>query len=82
MVSPFISTTIIVGASLLRAVLALLLKTSTHQAKQHATHNSKAYVLKYESDMMLILLKQRMFNWSPNVPIFISKSMCATHWSS
>ena len=38
-------------------------------------------MLKYESDMMLISLKQRTFNWSPNVPIFISKSMCVTHWS-
>ena len=36
----------------------------------------KAYVLKYESDMMLISLKQRTFNWSPNVPIFVSKA-CA-----
>src|SRR3989337_152214 len=29
--------------------------------------------------MMLILLKQRMFNWSANVPTLVSKSMCATY---
>ena len=30
-------------------------------------------LLKYESDMMLILLKQITFNWSANVPTLLSK---------
>ena len=30
-------------------------------------------LLKYESDMMLILLKQVTFNWSANVPTLLSK---------
>ena len=30
-------------------------------------------LLKYESDMMLILLKKITFNWSANVPTLVSK---------
>ena len=30
-------------------------------------------LLKYESDMMLILLKEITFNWSANVPTLLSK---------
>ena len=36
-------------------------------------------LLKYESDMMLILLKQIMFNWLANAPTLLSKSTCATY---
>ena len=36
-------------------------------------------LLKYESDMMLILLKQITFNWSANVPTLLSKSACTTY---
>ena len=36
-------------------------------------------LLKYESDMMLILLKQIMFNWSTNVSTLLSKSTCTTY---
>ena len=39
-------------------------------------------LLKYESDMRLILLKQITFNWSANIPTLLSKRTCTTHWSS
>ena len=35
-------------------------------------------LLKYESDMMLILLKKITFNWSASVPTLLSKRTCTT----
>ena len=51
-----------------------MLSTAPESIKlNNVPHIIPNLLLKYESDMMLILLKQITFNWSANVPTLLSK---------